>query len=356
MALNSGTRYLTADHLGSTRVVTDAAGVVKERHDYLPFGEEIEARVSGRGDVGQEDYRVGNIRQKFTGKERDVESGLDYFEARYYSSAQGRFLSADPKLLSKNHMVNPQRWNLYVYVNNNPLILIDPDGRDPQGDNGSKTIDVFLTYSLKEVPKGLPRANWDKVVAEAKKAGYTVRIFDQDSISLSKFTNSLKNSAATIIVGHGEGNDPRNTNGKFTTGQYTLGKSFKDGGWLGPNGISPINAPPLVPSDTKPETNASAVGLFTCNASEMTSAFNMTGKDQAIIANDGGKDGVTGLSTLERAAAAFITTFAQTDGDVKRSVDVAQGVIYSDRNRKLAPEFKIPVSNRGDKLIVERPN
>ncbi len=74
-------------------------------------------------------------RQKFTQKERDSESGLDYFGARYYSSAQGRFTSPDPlerlMLDEKKQALfftNPQRWNKYVYVLNNPLRNVDPDG------------------------------------------------------------------------------------------------------------------------------------------------------------------------------------------------------------------------------------
>lgn len=73
------TCYLSVDQLGSTRLVTDGSGRVKGRHDYLPFGEEIAAGQAGRG----AQWGPGNdsINQKFTGKERDAESGLDYFGA-----------------------------------------------------------------------------------------------------------------------------------------------------------------------------------------------------------------------------------------------------------------------------------
>lgn len=65
---------------------------------------------------------------KFTGKERDAETGLDYFEARYFSGAQGRFTSPDQPLLDQNPF-EPQSWNLYGYVRNNPLIFWDPTGQ-----------------------------------------------------------------------------------------------------------------------------------------------------------------------------------------------------------------------------------
>ena len=65
---------------------------------------------------------------KFTSKERDSETGLDYFGARYFSSVQGRWTSADAPFADQ-HAQNPQSWNLYGYVTNNPLRLIDPNGR-----------------------------------------------------------------------------------------------------------------------------------------------------------------------------------------------------------------------------------
>ena len=60
-------------------------------------------------------------------KERDVETGLDYFGIRYYGSMQGRFTSPDP-LMASAYVENPQSWNRYSYALNNPLRYIDPDG------------------------------------------------------------------------------------------------------------------------------------------------------------------------------------------------------------------------------------
>jgi RHS repeat-associated protein len=71
------------------------------------------------------------VRQKFTQKERDNETGLDYFLARYYSSTQGRFTGVDPIGATKYHLANPQLWNAYSYGLNNPLTIIDIDGRFP---------------------------------------------------------------------------------------------------------------------------------------------------------------------------------------------------------------------------------
>jgi RHS repeat-associated protein len=65
---------------------------------------------------------------QFTGKERDAETGLDYFESRYFSDAQGRFTSPDVPFADQVSD-DPQSWNLYSYVRNNPLRFVDPTGR-----------------------------------------------------------------------------------------------------------------------------------------------------------------------------------------------------------------------------------
>jgi RHS repeat-associated protein len=65
---------------------------------------------------------------RFTGKERDAETGLDYFGARYLSSAQGRFTSVDPIQYSRARVLDPQQWNMYAYARGNPVGLTDPTG------------------------------------------------------------------------------------------------------------------------------------------------------------------------------------------------------------------------------------
>ncbi len=119
------TCYLATDHLGTTRIVMDASGKVVSRHDFVPFGEEIPANTAGR------DAHFGanndTIAQKFTGKERDSESGLDYFGARYYGSALGRFTSPDQPFNDWD-TDDPQSWNLYGYVRNNPLGILIRSG------------------------------------------------------------------------------------------------------------------------------------------------------------------------------------------------------------------------------------
>lgn len=70
-----------------------------------------------------------NVRQGFTGKEFDSETGLNYFGARYHSPTQGRFTSVDPENASAD-LEDPQSWNGYAYARNNPLKYVDLDGRE----------------------------------------------------------------------------------------------------------------------------------------------------------------------------------------------------------------------------------
>ena len=83
--------WLVSDHLGTPRMVMDESGALAgvSRHDYLPFGEEIGASVGGR--TIAQGYEGDDVRQKFTGHERDAETELDFMRARYYAKAQGRF-------------------------------------------------------------------------------------------------------------------------------------------------------------------------------------------------------------------------------------------------------------------------
>lgn len=121
------TCYLSVDHLGSTRLVTDSNGDVTGRYDFLPFGEELWGGTGGR--TTDMKYRSGpdGFSPKFTGQMRDTESRLDYFNARYYSPEQGRFMSADPENAGAE-ATDPQTWNGYSYVANNPLNYTDPSG------------------------------------------------------------------------------------------------------------------------------------------------------------------------------------------------------------------------------------
>jgi RHS repeat-associated protein len=145
MGREPGRFFRTTDHLGSTRLVTRADGTVKTRRDFFPFGEEILANATygNRNDVTdlQPDstqaatYQLfsptSEYSQQFTGQQRDDESGLDYFSARFFGSSLGRFTSPDAPFADQ-FVEQPQSWNLYAYVRNRPLSAIDPSGRETQ--------------------------------------------------------------------------------------------------------------------------------------------------------------------------------------------------------------------------------
>ena len=126
VAEGANVKWLIQDHLGSTRMEIGLAGNLGDvtRHDFLPFGEEI------AGTLRSATYGYGgatNTKQKFTGYERDDETGLDYAQARYMSSKQGRFTSVDPDGIGAA-IEEPQSWNGYAYVGNRPTTLTDPSG------------------------------------------------------------------------------------------------------------------------------------------------------------------------------------------------------------------------------------
>lgn len=113
-----GIEYIHSDGIGSVRMVTGHGGVVLERHDYRPFGEELGGRTS---------------LSAFAGGQKDGETAttaslpMDYFGARHLQGALGRFAAVDPGHVNGN-LSDAQSWNGYAYSRNNPLRFIDPDG------------------------------------------------------------------------------------------------------------------------------------------------------------------------------------------------------------------------------------
>ena len=112
----AGSHTVYTDHLGTPRLKLHVMTAASEaRDDYYPFGQQVNTVVDAAHD------------RRFTGQERDAESGLDYFGARYYHSVAARFLSVDPVLESADP-TNPQSWNRYAYTFNNPLKYVDKTG------------------------------------------------------------------------------------------------------------------------------------------------------------------------------------------------------------------------------------
>ena len=156
LSLTPQVSYLTDDHLGSPRISTNQNGTVLARHDYHPFGEEI-YNIGGR--ISALGYTSDEVRQKFTGYERDQETDLDFAQARYFNYGFGRFSSPDP-LAASAITVNPQSWNRYTYAYNCPLRFTDPSGMSPGdfydenevylGWDGTRDDKIYLVTDKKE--------------------------------------------------------------------------------------------------------------------------------------------------------------------------------------------------------------
>jgi RHS repeat-associated protein len=186
--------WLVTDHLGTPRMIIDQAGTLAavKRHDYLPFGEELLANMGGRSTALG--YTGGDgVRQQFTSKERDVETALDYFGARYYHSTQGRFTGVDPYDINlerqntsdseeaaarfTDYISQPQHWNRYTYGLNNPQRYIDPDGfMEYETDLLGQKIKVHIDDSIIENDKDA----LDRIKANLQRA------FDKINSGLTK--------------------------------------------------------------------------------------------------------------------------------------------------------------------------
>ncbi len=111
--------YSTSDQINSTRIITDSTGTVVYSAAFDPYG-------------GLQKQWVNTYQPslKFSGKERESRSEMDYFGARYYDHLRYRFISVDPVINKKKALSNPQYWNLYAYCGNNPITTFDPNGED----------------------------------------------------------------------------------------------------------------------------------------------------------------------------------------------------------------------------------
>ncbi|MBX4200816.1 hypothetical protein KW786_01675, partial [Candidatus Parcubacteria bacterium] len=112
--------YATVDLLNSSSIMTDSAGALTETLDYFPFGS---IRI---------DKKAGSFseQRKYIGQEYDIDTGLNYLNARYYNGSIGKFISQDPMFWSfdQKWLLDPQNQNSYSYARNNPITSSDPSG------------------------------------------------------------------------------------------------------------------------------------------------------------------------------------------------------------------------------------
>jgi RHS repeat-associated protein len=196
--------YYHQDHLGSSSAITDATGALVEETSFYPFG------------TPRNEHRLRQIEEsyKFTQKERDRESNLHYFEARYLAGHLARFITLDrkfanPDLLSKEELESflstPQKINLYSYTIGNPVRYVDSDGAD-----------VSTPFADRDF-----KQNKDKSVTVTLKNGVKVRILEDREVPKT----STGRQAETGLNMKVAGNRKKGT----ATVTWTIQTNFKQG-------------------------------------------------------------------------------------------------------------------------------
>ena len=202
--------YYFSDHLGSHGVVENATGTVCEQDiDYYPYGGE------------QNDYcQNATQHYKFTGKERDSESGLDNFDFRYYGSSIGRFMKPDDPFYWNQS--DPQSLNLYAYVRNSPTTLTDPDGNNYRvcDANGQNCADLN-NDQYNQYLQSLQGTNFS--VNSAGQIQYTNDNGSVTTVGTASYYNEQDVQAAQMLVQTGRTlSDPRTIAG-FYGASFLLG-------------------------------------------------------------------------------------------------------------------------------------
>ena len=174
--------YIYSDALGSTRTIAEANGTTCYDSEFTPYGEEL----------NHTNTCPSTYNHKFTGYERDSETGLDYAFARYYSSRLGRFMSPDPL---GGDVDDPQSLNRYAYVLNNPGNFIDPyglrcyagEGCNPENEGGWASWGTpGFSVVFADTFDFLGYANPPTAVSFSETGGITVQFDDGSITSLSQ--------------------------------------------------------------------------------------------------------------------------------------------------------------------------
>ncbi len=238
--------YLTADHLGSPRINTDQNGAIITRHDYMPFGEEIDG--TGGRTTGL-NYGDDTVRKQFTAYERDNESDLDFAQARYFDFGFGRFSSPDP-LEASAIAAQPQSWNRYSYSYNNPIHFTDPSGMLAGDFLENKTGKYLGTDGQKD---GIYYAVTDEkeaklIAANDKKGGTTALSSVASAIDITSGSYDVRQALGAAVV---RSNNP--------SGSDTMGGFHEEAVTWGPdaNGVvRAIDAAPGPVSDPLKDSHA----------------------------------------------------------------------------------------------------
>jgi RHS repeat-associated protein len=221
--------YYVQDHLGTSRMMITSTGTACYDADFTPFGGEMVI-----SNTCPQNY-------KFTGKERDTESGLDNFGARYDASSLGRFMTPDPM---GGHLENPQSLNKYAYVLNNPTSLTDPTG-----------LDSYLSCT---------QTKDNASTCQSQTVGYDANGKAQTA-TVQGVTNADKSFTATQIGNDANGNlvDKTTGTGSYTASANGSGVQFSNnGGQTSSSGVF-VNGTPQNTFQDAGFANGGALSGFT---------------------------------------------------------------------------------------------
>jgi RHS repeat-associated protein len=180
----------------------------------MPFGEELDPDGTYR--TADQKYGVtDNVQQKFTGYQRDIETDLDFAEARYYNNGHGRFTAVDP-LLTSGKSADPQTFNRYAYTMNRPLILTDESGLQAGQDKDVVKVDTQLSTNA-------PRIYDVKVTSNGKEVRDDLFVGDRFTISYKARINRADEGQDPTKIGRIEGveRSQRTYNDGRVTGEKT---------------------------------------------------------------------------------------------------------------------------------------
>ena len=295
------TSYLTTDHLGSPRIITDQTGQVTARRDFMPFGEELGTGVGGRTEALKYSY-IGSdrVRKRFTGYEKDDETGLDFAEARMYQNKHGRFTAPDPLLASANP-ANPQTFNRYTYTGNDPINYTDPSGlawcRKNNGATSfvgeniacSKDDGEDVTNSVVTITGG----DWSK---EKAKPGDTV-------ILKSDGTVQIENSPEARAIAQGQSVASGTVDVSGSEAPLLASETSSVGGTIRPRDLLPLPCPQ---------------GDSACGSGNVPLPTLSPGADAETVL-------LAAQTALDGAAATEIPIISQASGILSAAVDVSNG-------------------------------
>jgi RHS repeat-associated protein len=282
-AQQSAIHYYLGDHLGTAQLELSSGGWPVWQGHFAPYGQELQGTALLPPDLPD----GSNNHYKFTGKERDTESGLDYFGARYYGSNMGRFMSPDwadkPEAVPYSSLSDPQTLNLYGYMRNNPLGGTDKDGHCGQQQSGGTTCP---TVTVTATPATQPAPVHTTTVTDTQGNQHTVTGPNADihftvsangtpaaGVKVTETNQSTTQAGTQTINGKPiEGSATSNASGGY---KDTVGAGLPSSTTTPAAAASAYNSTPVTITDTQTQT-LTLPGGCTCTATSTRVVTNTT--------------------------------------------------------------------------------